>query len=70
VWRQTEIVSHLHHNNRPVQSLGNRPKDRFGVAMTEEPQMTQMNADRKNQFARICGDLRYLRFVLDEENHD
>ena len=34
---------------------------------TEE---SQMNADRKNQFARICGDLRYLRFVLDEENRD
>ena len=38
--------------------------------MTEEPQITQMNADRKNQFARICSDLRYLRFVLDEENRD
>ena len=37
---------------------------------TEKPQMTLMNADRKNQFARICGDLRCLRFVLDEENRD
>ena len=37
---------------------------------TEESQMAQMKADRKNQFARICGDLLYLRFVLDEENRD
>ena len=37
---------------------------------TEKPQITQMNADRKDLFPRICGDLRYLRFVLDEENHD
>jgi len=32
--------------------------------------MTQMNADRKNQFARICSYLRYLRFVLDGMIHD
>ena len=38
--------------------------------MTEEPQITQMNADRKDLFAGICDDLRYLRFVLNEENHD
>ena len=37
---------------------------------TEKPQIMQMNADRKSLFVRICGDLRYLRFVLDEENHD
>jgi len=37
--------------------------------MTEEPQMTQMNADRKDLFPWICGDLRYLRFVLDGMTH-
>jgi hypothetical protein len=39
------------------------------MTYTEEPQMTQMNADRKNLFERICGDLRYLRFVLDGMIH-
>ena len=37
--------------------------------MTEEPQITQMNADRKSLFVRVCGDLRYLRFVLDGMTH-
>jgi hypothetical protein len=37
---------------------------------TEKPQIMQINADRKNHFARICGDLRYLRFVSDETTHD
>ena len=39
------------------------------MADTEKPQITQMNADRRNQIAQICGDLRYLRFVLDGMIH-
>ena len=37
---------------------------------TEKPQITQMSADRNPDVKHICGDLRYLRFVLDQENHD
>jgi hypothetical protein len=32
---------------------------------TEKPQITQMNADIKNQFESICVYLRYLRFGSD-----
>ena len=37
---------------------------------TEKPQITQMNADIKYWSEPICVYLRYLRSVLDQENHD
>jgi len=37
---------------------------------TEKPQITPMIADRGPSSGTICVYLRYLRFVLDEENRD
>jgi len=36
---------------------------------TEQPQITQMSADRNPDVKHICVDLRYLRFVLDGMTH-